>query len=469
MEPGAKAVETSIGPSYVEQPRVFGVIVGSFFVVFLPLTFLALVPNDFRWLPHVFLLQAVGLGVTHFFITLALYANRDNLRYFNQGLRNRAIYFGVPLLCFTVFAALSLPSLKAAPFFALFFFPLIRVFDFLHVGRQSFGVAQLLKRSLSDLPRSLRQLENAVFIGLALLQWQTFLGGGRFRSDALSSVLPASVVALLLLALVGGYLRHAATTGGAARIYKPLVYVLLQAACAAAAVYQTRLYLIALTMHYLEYHLLMGPRLFATSGGGAAGAEAAPNVPAEPRPLRARVIVFYLGLLAVVVLFEAKNHTPVPESLLPAVHAFDGIFLVHFFLEAFLWKFSSPHYRRTLGPLYLANRQGPADGGTPAAARRSRGPSLVELAWAGAIAITISVVLLRATNLDAAIERKLLGPMIAQHRIDWAIDLAKQNQLEAAMRQLERAVLADPGNQRAQRALEKMRLLAETRAGAAEK
>ena len=37
-----------------------------------------------------------------------------------------------------------------------------------------------------------------------------------------------------------------------------------------------------------------------------------------------------------------------------AVHLLDGLFVFDYFLEAFIWKFGNPFYRKTLGPLYLA-------------------------------------------------------------------------------------------------------------------
>jgi hypothetical protein len=31
----------------------------------------------------------------------------------------------------------------------------------------------------------------------------------------------------------------------------------------------------------------------------------------------------------------------------------NGIFMAHYFVEAFLWKFGEPFYRKTLTPLYF--------------------------------------------------------------------------------------------------------------------
>src|SRR5262249_41585847 len=157
-------------------------------------------------------------------------------------------------------AAIAVPGVAERPLLALYFFPTIRLLDFLHVGRQSFGVAQLLKRSVGGFSSWLRTLENATFIGLALLEWQTALTGGRFDPLPPTAVLPACAIGCILVLIVSEYLRQGEQVGNVRGVVRPLVYVLLQVACACAAIYRTQLYLVALTMHYVEYHLLMFPR-----------------------------------------------------------------------------------------------------------------------------------------------------------------------------------------------------------------
>ena len=43
----------------------------------------------------------------------------------------------------------------------------------------------------------------------------------------------------------------------------------------------------------------------------------------------------------------------------------NGIFLFHFFVEAFVWKFGDPYYRGALGGLYAGAKPPPATS-TPA-------------------------------------------------------------------------------------------------------
>jgi hypothetical protein len=37
---------------------------------------------------------------------------------------------------------------------------------------------------------------------------------------------------------------------------------------------------------------------------------------------------------------------------------FNGVFVTHYFTDAFIWKFSSPYYRASLRPLYFPAAQG---------------------------------------------------------------------------------------------------------------
>ena len=84
--------------------------------------------------------------------------------------------------------------------------------------------------------------------------------------------------------------------------------------------------------------------------------------------LRARPWLFYALLATVVILFELRNQLPAGQAASTTffVHLFDGIFLVHYFIEAFLWKFGNPYYRAALAPLYFAPAGGAAKADAPA-------------------------------------------------------------------------------------------------------
>lgn len=333
---------------YFEQTPVVSVILGSFFVVFLPLAALQVFAGSLPLTRYLAVGEAVGLGVTHFFITLAVYFRGDTLDHFVSTRRNRLAYLYMPLVVFLVFATLAAIDVRRVyPMFAAVFFGSVRFFDFFHVGRQSFGMLQIFKRPLgAHVPAHLRAAENTFFVAMAALQWETFVVGGGFASHALYARLPAAALAVLAGMIAVGYLRLLPRVGRAAWV--PLGYFLMQAVCAATAAWQTHLYLVALTLHYVEYHVIMGPRCFRLPLDPTRGVD---RVFAR---VRARPWLFYAILLAVVVLFEQRDTiTPGSPAARFMLHAFDGIFVVHYLVEAFLWKFREPYYRRTLAPLYF--------------------------------------------------------------------------------------------------------------------
>ena len=83
--------------SYFERSLPIALIFGSFFAIFVPLLALQLAFGGAPWLQYLTVAQAVGLGTTLFFITLAVYFQSQNLAYFNSSARNRVVYFAVPV------------------------------------------------------------------------------------------------------------------------------------------------------------------------------------------------------------------------------------------------------------------------------------------------------------------------------------------------------------------------------------
>ena len=53
------------------------------------------------------------------------------------------------------------------------------------------------------------------------------------------------------------------------------------------------------------------------------------------------------------------GHAPPATSYTVLLAIFDGLFVFHYFVEMFIWRFSEPHYRQTLGPLYFAPKPKP--------------------------------------------------------------------------------------------------------------
>ncbi|HEY2909814.1 MAG TPA: hypothetical protein VGI99_06185 [Gemmataceae bacterium] len=84
--------------------------------------------------------------------------------------------------------------------------------------------------------------------------------------------------------------------------------------------------------------------------------------------MRSRPILFYGLVIAIagVVTLCARvgmgmmGHDPAsaaePTSYLALIAVFDGLFVFHYFIEMFIWKFGDPHFRKELSGLYFAAR-----------------------------------------------------------------------------------------------------------------
>jgi hypothetical protein len=354
-------------------------ILGSFLAFTLPLSFLALWYPDSPQFLRLEVLYLIGLGVTHFVITPTLYLQSNNLRYFNSSWRNRLIYFAIPVgifLFFDLYRALQLAAL--VPFLDIAFRLTVRALDFQHFGRQSYGVLQLFKaRAACKFPAWQRRAEYWFGWTVAALLLTTFLRGGRIDSaDAhpalrAASVGLAAVLAGLFVAVLVGITLTARRAERPGRLVAPAAYFALQAGSALLAAYSTALYGFALAMHFVEYHVLMLPRCCHTPLDSRRTLD---RIFGAVR--RSRVVFYCLIFLAALgvslltglgtsmvqamaAMAAAMWQTvsggwePAPSYTL-LVALFDGLFVFHYFVEMFIWRFSDPHYRQTLGPLYFA-------------------------------------------------------------------------------------------------------------------
>lgn len=432
---GAERVST-IAP-YYQRPVAIALTFGACLLITLPLVWARMSPNHSALLPYLILAVAVGLGTTHFFLTLAIYLQPSQLKYANSSLSRRLIYFALPVLILLTFAWVEAWPLKAAaPVAATYFYLVVRFADFFHVGRQSLGVLQIWKAPLKDsLPSWTRHAENALFVGLALLQLQTYALGGSFPAAQMSGWLPALLLGGLFLVIVVQYLVPLSARETRKAGLLALSYLLAQTLCAALAVYATWLYLTALALHYLEYHLLMAPRCFGASEEKTSGLFG----------LLRRGGVFYVLLVVVVVMFEARNFVATESVALRfAVHIFDGIFMLHYVLDAFLWKFHNPHYRAQLYPLYFQKRFKPERSGL------SRGALRTWLVISALSALALLIPPVRAGLAGAAshLQRRVIDPLHAEEYTRWGIESAQTGQLRDATDYLTRASQLAPDDQR---------------------
>jgi hypothetical protein len=366
-------------PGYFQRTTPVALILGAFVVFTLPLTWLVLTEPDSPLLLKLELVYMLGLGVTHFVITPTIYLQSNNLRHFASSWRNRMIYFAIPVGIFVVFDLYrALEVAVLLPVFDVAFRLTIRAVDFQHFSRQSFGVLQLFKaRAGVKFPAWQRRVEYWYAWATVAVLLVTYLRGGRLDTDVHPGLIAAhwlfaAVLAGLGLTILIGIAVTARSAERPGRLLAPASYFILQTISALLAAYSTALYGIALAMHYVEYHVLMLPRCF--------------NTPLDPRQwtdrlfgrLRSSRIIFYLAILlgALIVTELVGNVATSMVNAMTAVLAgmwkgygggagptssytallaiFDGLFVFHYFVEMFIWRFSEPYYRQSLSPLYFA-------------------------------------------------------------------------------------------------------------------
>jgi hypothetical protein len=350
-------------PGYLQRRLPVYLILGSFVFLTLPLAAVALLNPAFLARTHLGLAYVAVFGTTHFVLTLTIYLQSSNLRYFNSTWTRRVCYFLVPVSIFVFFDLYR--TLQVAvlwPVFDLLVRHGIRLFDFHHFGRQNYGMLQLFKgRSRCPFPGWARKAESGYFLGLTALLMLTFLGGGRFDASGWETRLVLECVGCLLLVVAAGFIWAWRKAADRSALAAPLAYFLLQTGSAALGIYSSSLYLFCLAMHYVEYHVVMVPRCFATP------LDATSRTDRVFRRLRQNRVLFYLGLLAVAAVVTyctwitmgavlAVTAQASSRPYLALIALFDGLFVFHYFIEAFIWKFSDPYYRQTLGPLYFGQR-----------------------------------------------------------------------------------------------------------------
>jgi hypothetical protein len=348
---------------YLERQFPVAVILGSFVMLTLPLCILSLTSPALLERFYVKPVFMWVLGTTHFVITLTIYFQSRNLTYFNSSWKNRLLYFMIPASIFVLFdlyAALGVALIAPAVDGLVRAF--IRLMDNYHVTRQSFGVTQLFKRR-SGLPFShwMRSVEDIFFHVLTALLLVTYFAGGRFDHHNGLMMLGAGLAGVLFLAVIIGFATLWARSKDRTALLTPLIYFLMQTGSTALGIYQTSLYIYCLTMHYVEYHVLMVPRCFDVQLDSTKRSDRVFD------RLRRNRLLFYGTLLAVAgvasyltwismgwLMNKTWTDWPTPYRLTLAM--FDGLFVFHYFIEALIWKFGNPFYRQTLGPLYFGPR-----------------------------------------------------------------------------------------------------------------
>jgi hypothetical protein len=359
---------TTAAPAYLQNPLRIGAILGSFLILVIPLAILQMAGLSESARIAFSTTYAVLLGGTHFLITLALYFQSDNLKYFASSGRNIAIYFVGPAVLLVGFFLISAFQLTAdhpdpSPaflFFTFLFFVIVKAADYFHVVRQSFGMLQIFKAQTPvSFPQWMRRADNNFFLAMAALQLLTYINGVRTGTFtfALSPLSGLTLVwaGVSLASVLAGFASaaHRGTAGRALLV--PFGYFLLQGTSATLPALRTELYTASLAMHYVEYHIIIFPRLFS-----------APLDPARTADrlalwTRQHKFLFYT-VLATLACFVSREIWPVSTTLgsargaLVMFNLLSGARVTHYFIEAFVWKFRNPYYRQSLTPIYFPRR-----------------------------------------------------------------------------------------------------------------
>jgi hypothetical protein len=353
------------------------IILWSFLLLTLPLAATQTFSTD-----HRFVFFYIWLfGLTHFVLTLSIYLQSENLKHFAESKTNIILFFVVPLVILMGFYVVGILQLRAKfPVFAVVFAAAIRLLDFNHLNRQTFGVYQLFKSraGIRPLP-ALKRAEQGFLATLTALLFTTYLAGGVFpllpgsaahTADAASgklgqAILPIGLLKTACLALIviaallaaislALALRAWRKAGRPAGMSQGLTYLGFQTVGVVFAVVSMPLYFATLAIHYVEYHVLMFPRWFHTR------LDEKSLLDRCFARLRRRPSIFYgfvvLSALVVWVFTKSSGMADLSTRYLVVVSIFDGLFVFHYFVEMLIWRFSDPFFRRTLAPLYFAPR-----------------------------------------------------------------------------------------------------------------
>ncbi len=290
----------------------------------------------------------VCLGITHFFLTFTVYLSSANLRHFLSSSRNVFAFFVAPLVPMAGVAGWYGFAMNEQFAFANgALLVAIRGLDFHHLCRQAFGVLQLVKGpGMRTLPRWTRTAENLFFLALAIQMFLTFKTGYRFDPSYPLTWVMCAVSGSLFVAMLAGYAIALRAGADRKQTAQALAYIAVQTGSCLLAIYRTGLYVTSLAVHYVEYHVIMHPRVFRSPIGERDGVL---------RVVRKAPIVLYAVLFALGALwwiFQQRAATAVGGTRV-LVHVFDGIFVFHYIIEMSIWKFSDPYFRKSLGPLYM--------------------------------------------------------------------------------------------------------------------
>lgn len=302
---------------------------------------------------------------THFGSTWFIYLDKKNREYFRQ---HPWIYYGFPLAIFAAVLTLGF-------FNQVLLVVLISIVSLYHVTKQSTGVLQLYRVRNKEFAPEVRKTENA-----ALFSWSLFFAGfgGLQLPDfqrVFGSLLPLArgffwllllVSIALTVAIIIQYRKRDINSFpktlfllNALLMYSPYVY----AAVILVDIYQMEIAtLTSLITHYMQY---MGLVWLINRNKYGADTEYARENPIL-RGISKHVWLIIASILVYALLMAylrwgipATVHNTYLIRTLPNVVL--ALTAIHFYLDAFIWRFRNPFYKETVTPFVRPVATPPVD------------------------------------------------------------------------------------------------------------
>jgi hypothetical protein len=337
---------------YMARPLMRTLVIGTFFFVTLPLAAYVLVGHRsagdaiFEGLvPQAYLAL---FGYTHFALTFTIFFSAANRAHFTSTRRNLFVFLiapGVPFLGLMTWYGLALNERYRVANELLFF--VITAFNYYHLTRQAFGVLQLFKgKAMRAMPPWIRTAENLFLLSLTAQMLVTYTTDLHFDPSRTITWLVLPICVVLFLVVCAGYGMGIRAGCDRRQTLTAFAYLMVQALGAVLTIASSALYIATLAVHYVEYHVVMAPRVL--KGPSDSRDTTLALFRRAPLALYAVLAAAAVGLWLMI--HAQRTYTTGGPRFL--VHLFDGIFVFHYIVEMSIWKFSDPYFRKALGPLY---------------------------------------------------------------------------------------------------------------------
>lgn len=294
----------------------------------------------------------VVFAQAHFGSTWFVYFDKKNREYYRQ---HPFIYYVMPPIIIAFVLLLGYLNLTALVV-------LISIVSLYHVTKQSYGILQLYRMKNCEKDQIERDTEKRALFG-----WSLFFGGygafhlPDFRAFILPFEQPVRIGLWVLFALtayysikmVGQFLRRERNSAqknifllGSLILYSPYLY----AAVILVDIYQMEIAtLTSLIAHYMQY---MGIVWLVNRNKYQDTNEYGQKNPllktvSKRIPVIVAVILGY-GLLMAAFRWGVPKQNEVLYKIIPNIVL--ALVAVHFYLDAFIWKFSNPYYKETVLP-----------------------------------------------------------------------------------------------------------------------